>query len=84
MENIREEFENWYLAYCLGCGMDSEDAQTELDREGEGYVYMGAQYAWVGWQAASEKRAGGNYQQVGPTPVSRWMDCPVSLSGVCE
>ena len=52
MEKMREEFEAWHIKQCEADGMDLRDISSELDRNGDGYVYIGAQYAWRGWKAS--------------------------------
>ena len=52
MEKMREEFEAWHIKQCEADGMDLRDIRSELDRNGDGYVYIGAQYAWRGWKAS--------------------------------
>ena len=52
MEKIREEFEAWHIEQCKAAGMDWKDLSSELDRDGDGYVYTDAQYAWRGWKAS--------------------------------
>ena len=52
MGKIREEFEAWHIKQCEADGMDLRDIRSELDRNGDGYVYIGAQYAWRGWKAS--------------------------------
>jgi len=52
MEKMREEFEAWHIEQCKADGMDWRDLSSELDRNGDGYVYIGAQYAWAGWKAS--------------------------------
>ena len=52
MEKMREEFEAWHIKQCEADGMDLRDISSELDRNGDGYVYTGAQYAWRGWKAS--------------------------------
>ena len=52
MEKMREEFEDWYIEQCKADGMDWRDLSSELDRDGDGYVYTGAQHAWRGWKAS--------------------------------
>jgi len=52
MDKIREEFEAWHIEQCKADGMDLRDLSSELDRDGDGYVYTGAQYAWRGWKAS--------------------------------
>lgn len=52
MEKMREEFEAWHVKQCEADGMDLRDIRSELDRNGDGYVYIGAQYAWRGWKAS--------------------------------
>lgn len=52
MEKMREEFEAWHIKQCEADGMDLRDIRSELDRNGDGYVYIGAQYAWAGWKAS--------------------------------
>ena len=49
MDKMREEFEAWHIEQCKADGMDLRDISSELDRIGDGYVYIGAQYAWAGW-----------------------------------
>ena len=52
MDKMREEFEAWHIKQCEADGMDLRDISSELDRNGDGYVYIGAQYAWRGWKAS--------------------------------
>lgn len=52
MDKMREEFEAWHIEQCKADGMDWRDLSSELDRDGDGYVYTGAQYAWRGWKAS--------------------------------
>ena len=52
MEKMREEFEAWHIKQCEADGMDLRELSCELDRNGDGYVYTGAQYAWRGWKAS--------------------------------
>ena len=52
MDKMREEFEAWHINQCEADGMDLRDLSSELDRNGDGYVYTGAQYAWRGWKAS--------------------------------
>ena len=52
MKKMREEFEAWHIKQCEADGMDLRDISSELDRNGDGYVYTGAQYAWRGWKAS--------------------------------
>ena len=52
MDKMREEFEVWHIKQCEADGMDLRDLSCELDRNGDGYVYTGAQYAWRGWKAS--------------------------------
>lgn len=52
MDKMREEFEAWHVEQCKADGMDWYDLSSELDRDGDGYVYTGAKYAWRGWQAS--------------------------------
>ena len=52
MEKMREEFEAWHIEQCKAGGMVCRDLSSELDRDGDGYVYTGAQYAWRGWKAS--------------------------------
>ena len=52
MEKMREEFEVWHIKQCEADGMDLRELSCELDRNGDGYVYTGAQYAWRGWKAS--------------------------------
>ena len=42
MTTTREEFEAWF----------SDGLPAKLQRNGDGYVFMAAQSAWVAWQAA--------------------------------
>ena len=51
MGKMREEFEAWHIEQCKADGMDWRDLSSELDRDGDGYVYTGAHYAWRGWKA---------------------------------
>ena len=52
MDKMREEFEAWHIEQCKANGMDWRDLSSELDRDGDGYVYTDAQYAWRGWKAS--------------------------------
>ena len=52
MDKMREEFEAWHIKQCEADGMDLRDISSELDRNGDGYVYIGAQYAWRGWKSS--------------------------------
>ena len=52
MDKMREEFEAWHIEQCKADGMDWRDLSSELDRDGDGYVYTDAQYAWRGWKAS--------------------------------
>lgn len=52
MDKIREEFEAWHIEQCKAAEMDWRDLGSELDRDGDGYVYTGAQSAWRGWKAS--------------------------------
>ena len=52
MENMREEFEAWHIEQCKDNGMDWRDLSSELDRDGDGYVYIGTEYGWRGWKAS--------------------------------
>ena len=52
MDKMREEFEAWHIKQCEADGMDLRELSCELDRNGDGYVYTGAQYAWRGWKAS--------------------------------
>ena len=54
MDKMREDFEAWHIEQCKADGMDWRDLSSELDRDGDGYVYTGAQYAWRGWKASRE------------------------------
>ena len=52
MDKMREEFEAWHIEQCKADGMDWRDLSSELDRDGDGYVYTDVQYAWRGWKAS--------------------------------
>ena len=52
MSKMREDFEAWHIEQCKADGMDLRDISSELDRNGDGYVYIGAHYAWRGWKAS--------------------------------
>lgn len=52
MDRMREEFEAWHTEQCKADGMDWRDLSSELDRDGDGYVYTGAQYSWRAWKAS--------------------------------
>ena len=39
------------LDFCYNVGVGN-CTSSELDRNGDGYVYIGAQYAWRGWKAS--------------------------------
>ena len=52
MDKMRKEFEAWHIKQCEADGMDLRELSSELDRNGDGYVYIGAQYAWRGWKAS--------------------------------
>lgn len=52
MEKMRKEFEAWHIEQCKANGMDWIDLSSELDRDGDGYVYADAQCAWRGWRAS--------------------------------
>lgn len=52
MEKMREEFEAWHIEQCKADGMDWRDLSSELERDGDEYVYAGAHYAWRGWKAS--------------------------------
>ena len=54
MDKMREEFEAWHIKQCEADGMDLRELSSELDRNGDGYVYTGAQYAWRGWKASRD------------------------------
>ena len=49
---MREEFEAWHIEQCEADGMDWRDLSSELERDGDEYVYAGANYAWRGWKAS--------------------------------
>lgn len=52
MDKMREEFEAWHIEQCKADGMDWRDLSSELERDGDEYVYAGAHYAWRGWKAS--------------------------------